>query len=94
MTRGAGLLTTTGELGDEVSSDGMLISDGMLKTVLGVLCAAVFSGVELLFMPSTIAKAAMPTASRPIAPAAIFMPESDFWGATGIGAYCGCGACG
>ncbi len=86
MTRGAGLFTTTGALGDEVSSDGMLISDGMLKTVLGVLCAAVFSTFEF-FMPSMSAKAPMPMASSASAPAAIFMPESDFWGATGIGAY-------
>ena len=65
----------------------MLISDGMLKTVEGVLCALVVSTFEF-FMPSISAKAPMPMASRASAPAAIFMPDPEFW-ATGIGAYCG-----
>src|SRR4029079_7800780 len=92
MTRGAGLFTTTGEVEGESSStsDGMLISEGMLKTVLGVLCAVVV--VSEFFMPSTSAKAPMPTASSARAPAAIFMPEPEFCGATGAGAYIGCGA--
>jgi hypothetical protein len=74
MTRGAGLFTTTGAGAVELFSEGMLISDGRLMTVLGAPCAAAFSTPESYFMPNTTAKAAMPMASRASAPAATFMP--------------------
>jgi hypothetical protein len=85
------LFTTTGA-GDvvELLSEGMLISEGMLKTVDGVLWAVLV--VSEFFMPSMSANAPMPMASSASAPAAIFMPEPELCGATGAGAYIGCGA--
>ena len=76
----------------------MLISEGMLKTVDGVLCALVVSTFDF-FMPSMSAKAPMPMASRASAPAAIFMFESGLLRGDrhrrvlGHRGDCGCGAC-
>jgi hypothetical protein len=65
----------------------MLISDGRLMTVLGVLCALVVCTAELCFIPSITAPMPSATATRAIAAAAIFMPELEFWTtAAGIGA--------
>jgi hypothetical protein len=79
------LFTTTGAGVVELPSDGMLISEGRLMTVLGEPCAAVASTFASFFMPNTTAKAAMPMASSASTPAATFKPWPEFW-AMGMGA--------